>query len=593
LSDERDPLPEDRYYIHDLLGEGGMARVWRAWHYARQSWCAVKVLQERYSKEKLPRRRFVDEGHTVINLDHRNIIKGWELEDDIDRPFLVMEVADGGSLRDWVSRHGPMPPHMAVGVAIQICKGISAVHTKGVIHRDIKPHNILINRKGVCKVTDFGIARIRRPDGSDDVPDATTVQTSAQAVGTLGYMAPEQQSDPRRADVRTDVYGIGATLYDLLTDRRFTNLFMIKEDPELLEGIPELLRPLMIKAVAYHPEDRWPEVGALSYQLYQLRKDLPEDPPGTPHLIDGLTPEPQPPQGLGISLPSGELRLDDLEIPTTYIRKEVRVSPPPRPPPVPPVIEATARPMTPSQAPPVELPARRSPSPHDPSQPHPSQPHPSQPHPSQAHTLRESGSGSSSRDSGGRYSRSGSSRSPRLTMPTFVTEHDRPGAARAGFVMLGALAGTVLLLLCLVASLGYVWSARWAASSAHEDLEHAINKMLSQHENVVRLGADRSKLDELQNRVANAPDGALLREVDGYIQTLETLIGPEPPPDLARPHRESDDALEKLKQAREDYGEALELWGDRASGMPGALTVWVRLAPAPPPLLLPSLPPEG
>jgi serine/threonine protein kinase len=571
LSDERDPLPEDRYYIHDLLGEGGMARVWRAWHYTRQTWCAVKVLQERGSREKLPRRRFLDEGRTMIALDHRNIIKGWELSDeDTERPYLVMEVADGGSLRDWVARHGPMPPHMAVGVAIQICKGISAVHTKGVIHRDIKPHNILINRKGVCKVTDFGIARIRRADGSDDVPDATTVQTAAQAVGTLGYMAPEQQSDPRRADVRTDVYGIGATLYDLLTDRRFTNLFMIKEDPELLEGIPELLRPLMVKAVAYHPEDRWPEVGALSYQLYQLRKDLPEDPPGTPQLMDGLTPEPLPPQGLGpTSLPPGELRLDDLEIPTTYIRKEVRVSPPPpRPPPVPALIEATARPGTPPEAP--ELPVRRSPDP----------------------SPRESGSGSTSRDSGGRYSRSGS-RSPRLSMPTFVTEPDRPGPARAGFVMLGAFLGTLMLLFVLVVSLVPVWWAHLGATAARGELEQAINKMLSQHENVVRLGGDRAQLDELQSRVANAPDGALLPEVESYIQTLEKLIGAEPPPDLARPFRESKDALEKLKHARQHYEQALEVWRDRATRFPGAFTVWVRLAPAPAPLQLPSPPPEG
>lgn len=314
-----DRLPEDRYLVTDLLGEGGMARVWRAWHRSRGTWCAVKVLRPQFAREASARRRFMDEARTIVKLRHRNVVEAWEVG-DADPPYLVLEVADAGSLKDWSSRYGAMPPRMAVGVAIQVCKGIGAAHVAHVIHRDVNPRNVLVNRKGVCKVSDFGIARIRRDDGSEDVPDATTVH-SDNAMGTLGYMAPEQRSDPRRADVRTDVYGIGATLYDLLTGQPVTNLFMAEREPEMLEGIPEVLRPILIRAVAYHPEDRYPEVAELAKALYYSRAELQEDPPGTSQLADGIPPEPLPPQGLTLPLSTGVQPMDDLEVPTTFIRK--------------------------------------------------------------------------------------------------------------------------------------------------------------------------------------------------------------------------------------------------------------------------------
>lgn len=316
-----DRLPEDRYLVTDLLGEGGMARVWRAWHRARGTWCAVKILRPRFAREASARRRFMDEAKTMVRLVHRNVIQAWEIG-DADPPYLVLEVADAGSLKDWGTRNGAMPARMAVGVAIQVCKGIGEAHRSGVIHRDVNPRNVLVNRKGVCKVSDFGIARIRRDDGSDDVPDATTVH-SGDAMGTLGYMAPEQRSDPRRADVRTDVYGIGATLYDLLTGQAVTNLFMAEREPDMLTGIPDVLRPILLRAVAYHPEERYPEVAELAKALYYSRAELPEDPPGTRQLAEGLPPEPAPPQGLTVPLVPGIQPMDDLEVPTTFIRKPV------------------------------------------------------------------------------------------------------------------------------------------------------------------------------------------------------------------------------------------------------------------------------
>ncbi|MEQ1569939.1 MAG: serine/threonine-protein kinase, partial [Myxococcota bacterium] len=297
LRDGPDRLPRDRYIAtSELLGEGGMAKVWRVWNRARGTWCAVKILREKFVELPAARRRFINESRTLLRLSHRNVIAGWEVGEG-EHPYLSMEVADGGTLKEWVIRHGAMPPRMAVGVAFQICKGLNAAHALGVIHRDVKPHNILVNRKGMCKVSDFGIARIPRDDGGEDVPDATTAQAT-DAMGTMGYMAPEQVSDPHRVDPRTDVYGVGATLFDLLTGHPRHNLFMAATEPEWLIEVPEVLRPVLISAVQYLPEDRYSSVLELAKELHAIRSALAPDPVDTFELAAGLLPEPAPPPGV-------------------------------------------------------------------------------------------------------------------------------------------------------------------------------------------------------------------------------------------------------------------------------------------------------
>ncbi|MBX2797265.1 MAG: serine/threonine protein kinase [Myxococcales bacterium] len=282
-----------RYMATGLLGEGGMAEVFRAWDSQDRTWCAIKMLRETYASRESSRSRFVTEGETVIALDHRNVIDAWDIVSTVDRPFLVMEIAEGGSLKDWVDLHGRMPPRLAVDVAIQISKGVGAAHEFGVVHRDIKPHNILLSRKGQCKVTDFGIAKVMRPDGSVDIPDARTMQTQ-NAMGTLGYMAPEQRTNPHSADERTDIYGIGATLYTLLTGRVVTNLFIAEREPQLLVGIPEELVPVLMQATAYKEDQRYATVKELAKALFEAGSLLPLDPEAPP-LEPTLEPEPPPP----------------------------------------------------------------------------------------------------------------------------------------------------------------------------------------------------------------------------------------------------------------------------------------------------------
>ncbi|MCB9686126.1 MAG: protein kinase [Alphaproteobacteria bacterium] len=290
-------LPDSRFVVGELLGEGGMARVHRAWHVERGQWCAVKVLRQGV-KDKA-RRRFLTEGALMCRLTHRNLLHGWEL-DDGPPPFLVMDIAEGGSLKDWVDRYGPMEPRLAVDVAIQICKGVATAHRAKVIHRDIKPHNVLIARKGVCKLTDFGIARVRAADLLQE-----DVTASGDLMGTLGYMAPEQQSDQAQADERTDVYGIGATLYHVLKGRTPpTNLFAAGEYPETFEGIGEQLLPILLKAVSYKPDDRYDTVSELAKALHDTWELLPPPSPDAKTLMTGIPPEPPPPPGMVRATPN-------------------------------------------------------------------------------------------------------------------------------------------------------------------------------------------------------------------------------------------------------------------------------------------------
>jgi len=294
------PSPRDgagRYVATARLGEGGTAEVWRAWDRHSERWCALKVLFKRYAERKSSRQRFLDEGRTVIQLNHRNIIEAWDLVEDAAQPFLVMEIAEGGSLRDWVGTHGKMAPRIAVDAAIQISKGIGAAHAIGVVHRDVKPHNILLSRGGRGKVTDFGIAQLVRADGSTDIPDWTKTHhnTGGKIAGTRGYMAPEQRNNGLAADIRTDIYGIGATLYTLLTGRVDTNLFAVDQDPSLMDGIHPELVPVIVQATKFRAEDRFQTVQELARALFDVREMLPVVPAGTPGLAPQLPPEPRSP----------------------------------------------------------------------------------------------------------------------------------------------------------------------------------------------------------------------------------------------------------------------------------------------------------
>jgi serine/threonine protein kinase len=272
-------LSSDRYVLLAKVGKGGMAGVYGAWDVREQDWRAVKVLLPRFALDKGIRSRFQNEGVTMAQMSHPNLVRVFEIgsvtvSEGPALPFIVMELLNGGSLHRWVKTHGAMPPRLAVTAAIQLLQGLEVVHASGVVHRDVKPKNVLSDDASVLKLTDFGIAQL----------EASNETKTGLAMGTLGYMAPEQLHDAKSVDPRSDLYGVAATLWTLLTTQKPRDLFRIEDRPDLLKDVPEVLRGLLVRCLAYERNERPDSARAVADELRSILFSLPEDPPGTADL---------------------------------------------------------------------------------------------------------------------------------------------------------------------------------------------------------------------------------------------------------------------------------------------------------------------
>lgn len=288
-------LADGRYLLVKQLGEGGMAAVYRAYDQRLQVWRAVKILSAEYANKPKLRQRFEAEAQTMALLEHKHIVRVYDVGSDGQYAYIIMELVEGGSLVDWLEAHGEMPPRMAVDVTIEFCEGIAAAHAKNVIHRDIKPHNVLVNRDGTCRVSDFGIAQVNTADQA---------QTKTGAVmGTWGYMAPEQRTNSKGVDERADVYSSAASLFTLLTNRMPMDLFASDRDDSMLEGVADPIIPVLVKATEYRREDRYPTILDFAAALRDIRGSLPDNPLDTPPLAkDPGEPPPTPqPEDYGVT----------------------------------------------------------------------------------------------------------------------------------------------------------------------------------------------------------------------------------------------------------------------------------------------------
>jgi formylglycine-generating enzyme required for sulfatase activity/tetratricopeptide (TPR) repeat protein len=286
------------YVITDELGQGGMGQVYRAVHRRMNRTVALKVLCSDLLGNADAIKRFRREVETVSRLDHPNIVTAHDADAVDGMHFYVMELVTGNDLSDHVKLHGPTSVRQAVDCMLQAARGLEYTHSEGVIHRDIKPHNLLLDGDGTVKILDLGLARLERREGEATGDGLTGTGTM---MGTVDYMAPEQALDSRRADARSDIYSLGCTLFFMLTGRPLFDgdTFMKKllahrsdTAPSLREACPAVtdeLHAVYERMVAKAPDDRLQTMTDLIVALESCVEGLPAvDQPGLAHIATDL-----------------------------------------------------------------------------------------------------------------------------------------------------------------------------------------------------------------------------------------------------------------------------------------------------------------
>ena len=267
----------DRYEVGRLLGAGGMAEVFEGRDRLLARRVAIKVLQAQFARDPSFLIRFKREAQAAASLSHPNIVGVYDTGSEDGTHFIVMEYVDGRTLKDVIRAEGPLYPERAAEITGDVCSALAAAHARGLIHRDIKPGNVMLTPEGKVKVMDFGIARATTSE---------TITQTAAVVGTAQYISPEQ-AQGQTVDYRSDLYSVGCCLYEMLTGTvPFTGATPVaiayrhvREDPTpprmLNPDVPRPLEAICLKAMAKLPDNRYQTAAELHDDLERFRNGQP------------------------------------------------------------------------------------------------------------------------------------------------------------------------------------------------------------------------------------------------------------------------------------------------------------------------------
>ena len=265
---------DNRYEILEVIGSGGMAVVYKARCHRLNRLVAIKILKDDNLEDEDFRRRFHAESQTVATLSHPNIVSVFDVSSSIMADYIVMELIEGITLKQYMEKKGTLNWKETLHFAIQIAKALEHAHSRGIVHRDIKPHNVMVLKNGSVKVTDFGIARMMSKGNT----------LTKEALGSVHYISPEQAKGGR-VDSRSDLYSLGVVMYEMMTGRPPYDgdspvAVAIKHInggalmPSLLNpNIPGGLEQIIMKAMTHEIEDRYVSATKMLADMDEFRKD--------------------------------------------------------------------------------------------------------------------------------------------------------------------------------------------------------------------------------------------------------------------------------------------------------------------------------
>lgn len=292
----------NRYEIIERLGEGGMAIVYRAKDRVLGRRVAIKVLRPQFAADTDFVERFRREAQAAASLSHPNVVNIFDVGTDGEVHFIVMEYVEGRNLKQTLREDGPMPARKALLIGQEVCRALEAAHAQGLIHRDIKPHNILVTKDCQVKVTDFGIAR---------AASSATLTHTGTMIGSVHYLSPEQATG-KQVGVFSDIYSVGVLLYEMITGKVpfdgdspvAVALKHLQDEPTSprvsVPDLPEPLEALILRSMAKDPAQRYATISELLAELRTVAAtltsgDVSDPPAGIPKIAAAPVPPPKEP----------------------------------------------------------------------------------------------------------------------------------------------------------------------------------------------------------------------------------------------------------------------------------------------------------